>query len=635
MDLDSCKIQVSAVMGLEALVKQELNALGFEDALAKNGRVELAAKASAIPILNIQLRTATRVLLKVAEFEASTFDDLFEQTYELPWLDLLHPGAAFPVRGKSIKSTLHSVPACQSIVKKAITKKLLTKRASDGHGGEDGWIEEHEMKGVCEIEVAINKDVVTISLDTSGNALNRRGYRPGVLKGGAPLKENLAAAMLMLSRWTPDRPLFDPFCGSGTIALEAALMAHNIAPGLRRGFAAEGWHSICGHQLWEDARAEAEAAIVKPRAGMIFASDIDKKAVTMTYRHLERANLAGAAQLSVMDVSKVPPPPGDFGCIVTNPPYGMRLGDSQKANDGLARLLGSLDTWSAFILSGDPYLEDDLRRRATKRRKLYNGKLPCQLYQYFGPLPSREQRNGNTNGSGSDSGQKIQGSALFLTLHHLRSSHVTKRKLRTLALEATEQVNRRIKDWAASNIVAPAVFWGPTLQACGGVDILNGEQQRRSCMLIPALADEGVFSDQKERAQYLSMIASDGWCRHFDKESACCFLGTDAPDEGVFSDQKERAQYLSMIASDGWCRHFDKETRGCTIYDERPRFCRTEPKVFEELYGVPQEGFETAAIQFCLDTIGDLYGETSPEFDRYGRAIEVETDESGSALDFN
>mmetsp|Transcript_19104 Transcript_19104/g.29876 ORF Transcript_19104/g.29876 Transcript_19104/m.29876 type:complete len:537 (+) Transcript_19104:171-1781(+) len=460
MDLDSCKIQVSAVMGLEALVKQELNALGFEDALAKNGRVELAAKASAIPILNIQLRTATRVLLKVAEFEASTFDDLFEQTYELPWLDLLHPGAAFPVRGKSIKSTLHSVPACQSIVKKAITKKLLTKRASDGHGGEDGWIEEHEMKGVCEIEVAINKDVVTISLDTSGNALNRRGYRPGVLKGGAPLKENLAAAMLMLSRWTPDRPLFDPFCGSGTIALEAALMAHNIAPGLRRGFAAEGWHSICGHQLWEDARAEAEAAIVKPRAGMIFASDIDKKAVTMTYRHLERANLAGAAQLSVMDVSKVPPPPGDFGCIVTNPPYGMRLGDSQKANDGLARLLGSLDTWSAFILSGDPYLEDDLRRRATKRRKLYNGKLPCQLYQYFGPLPSREQRNGNTNGSGSDSGQKIQGSALFLTLHHLRSSHVTKRKLRTLALEATEQVNRRIKDWVCIKHCGACCFLG-------------------------------------------------------------------------------------------------------------------------------------------------------------------------------
>jgi putative N6-adenine-specific DNA methylase len=237
-------------MGLESVVKQELTELGYHDARAvgASGRVELKGDSEAIARCNIHLRSATRVMLVLARFPATTFDELFDSTTAVPWKDYIHAGASFPVRGKSVGSTLHSVPACQSIVKKAIIAKLLATGSGANFAPDtDGWVQEDARKGIFGVEVSIQKDEVTISLDTSGDALHRRGYRTGVLEGGAPLKETLAASMLLLSKWSPDRPLLDPFCGSGTILLEAALMAHNMAPGLRRRFAAEDWPLVRLH----------------------------------------------------------------------------------------------------------------------------------------------------------------------------------------------------------------------------------------------------------------------------------------------------------------------------------------------------------------------------------------------------
>ena len=228
-------IAVSTVMGLESVVKQELEALGYSNsrAVGASGRVELEGGSEAIAKCNLHLRSATRVMLVMARFQATTFDNLFDGTNAVKWEDYIHAGASFPVRGKSVKSTLSSVPACQAIVKKAVVARLLgADPARRFKQDAEGWLQEDERVGIFGIEVSILNDEVTISLDTSGDALHRRGYRTGLLENGAPLKETLAASMLLLSKWTPDRPLLDPFCGSGTILLEAALMAHNMAPGI-------------------------------------------------------------------------------------------------------------------------------------------------------------------------------------------------------------------------------------------------------------------------------------------------------------------------------------------------------------------------------------------------------------------
>jgi len=278
-------------MGLESVVKEELLQLGYPDArpVGASGRVELEGGSEAIVKCNLHLRSATRVMLVLSRWKALTFDELFDGTNAIPWEDLIHAGASFPVRGKSVKSTLHSVPACQSIVKKAIIARLLAADPSlNFDRNNDGWLQEDARKGIYGIEVSIQKDEVTISLDTSGDALHRRGYRTGVLEGGAPLKETLAASMLILSKWTPDRPLLDPFCGSGTILLEAALMAHKIAPGLRRSFAAEDWPLVCNAHDWKNLRAEAEERVVaSPQGVQIYGADINRRAVEMTYQHLQ------------------------------------------------------------------------------------------------------------------------------------------------------------------------------------------------------------------------------------------------------------------------------------------------------------------------------------------------------------
>jgi len=607
-------LQVSTVMGLEALVKQELAALGYPDAVAKNGRVEFKGDGAAVARCNVGLRTATRVLLKVAEFPARTFDELYDGVSAVPWRDIIHKGCAFPVIGKSVKSALHSVPACQSITKKAVAKALAGGASRDGG---DVTVMEDDRLGVCQIEVSIKNDIATLSVDTSGDALNRRGYRTRILQRGAPLKETLAAAMLLLSRWTPDRPLYDPFCGSGTILLEAAMIACNQAPGMNRRFAAEGLPLITSGDVWDDAIEEARDKLTPDvaRRAQIFGSDIDRNAVDLTYQHLEAANMFKLVNLNCADVHKIKPPPGDFGCIVTNPPYGMRLGDNRGANAGLSSLADLLPTWSVFALSGDDYFERDYGQIATKRRKLYNGNIPCQLYQYFGPLPPKPLRDDD-----SDQGDERR-----------------KDDISTSVLMMTKGDQSRLGD----------TFEGGGDEASGG----DGNGAGGAAMGVSASADgaqEGGKRTLKpvqrsvrgKRARGTGGGVDDGedqdaysWNPELSLHrrikswvcikqcGACCYLGLDGEGLEFLSTEEERGQYKEMLGADGWCVHFDKEKRECKQYETRPRFCRTSEEVFEELYDVPREEFAEAAIECCVDSIGGVYGEESQEMHRYLRSI--------------
>lgn len=370
------KIQLIATtpMGLEAVVAREIKELGYADMQVENGRVTFWGDASAICRANLWLRTADRILVKMGEFPATTFEDLFEQTKALPWPDWIPGDAEFPVNGRSHKSQLSSVPACQAIVKKAIVEKMKQQYHTE-------WFAESGPKYV--IEVSLLNDIATLTLDTSGYGLHKRGYRK--LATEAPLKETMAAALILLSRWNAERPLLDPFCGSGTIPIEAAMIAWNIAPGLRRTFAAEAW-PIVPAELWHAAREEAFDLLRDDVPLNISGSDIDPGAIEVAEAAAKAAGLAKELRFSVAPVAQVRPE-GDYGCIITNPPYGERLGDEQAAALALRQLgvmTKPLPSWSVFILNPDTHLEHYMGRPANKKRKLFNGRIECAYYQYFG-----------------------------------------------------------------------------------------------------------------------------------------------------------------------------------------------------------------------------------------------------------
>ncbi|QGQ97469.1 class I SAM-dependent RNA methyltransferase [Paenibacillus psychroresistens] len=370
------KIQLIATtpMGLEAVVAREIKELGYEDMQVENGRVTFWGDESAICRANLWLRTADRILVKMGEFSATTFEDLFEQTKALPWPDWIPGDAEFPVNGRSHKSQLSSVPACQAIVKKAIVEKMKQQYHTE-------WFAESGPKYT--IEVSLLQDVATLTLDTSGYGLHKRGYRK--LATEAPLKETMAAALVLLSRWNAERPLLDPFCGSGTIPIEAAMIAWNIAPGLRRTFAAEAW-PIVPAELWHAAREEAFDLLRDDVPLNISGSDIDPSAIEVAQAAAKAAGLAKELRFSVAPIAQVRPE-GDFGCIITNPPYGERLGDEQEAALALRQLgviTKPLPTWSVFVLNPDTHLEHYMGRPASKKRKLFNGRIECAYYQYFG-----------------------------------------------------------------------------------------------------------------------------------------------------------------------------------------------------------------------------------------------------------
>ncbi|MCX7922311.1 MAG: class I SAM-dependent RNA methyltransferase [Clostridia bacterium] len=375
------KIQLiaTATFGIEAVVGRELKKLGYEDQFIENGRVTFAGDESAICRSNLWLRTADRVLVKVGEFKALSFEELFEQTKALPWEEWIPEDAEFPVEGKSIDSKLFSVPDCQAIVKKAIVEKLKQKYKCE-------WFKETGPKYT--IEVGLLKDVATLTIDTSGAGLHKRGYRK--LVGGAPLKETLASAMILISRWNKDRVLIDPFCGSGTIPIEAALIGRNIAPGLKREFAAEKWPRI-NKDIWEKARQEAYDLAEFDRELRIQGSDIDDEAMSLARYHAKQAGVESAIHLQRMPMADLKSR-YKYGFIICNPPYGERLGEMNEVEDlyrQMGRVFNSLDTWSHYVITSHPNFEKLFGRRADKKRKLYNGRLLCNYYQFFGPPPPK------------------------------------------------------------------------------------------------------------------------------------------------------------------------------------------------------------------------------------------------------
>jgi len=371
----------TATFGLEALVAEELQRLGYTDTKVENGKVLFTGDELAICRTNMWLRTAARVKVKVGEFQATTFEELFEKTKALPWADYLPKNAQFPVEGRSVKSTLFSVSDCQAIVKKAVVESLKKKHRLQ-------WFPEDGP--LMKIEVALLKDTATLTIDTSGAGLHQRGYREIAM--GAPLKETLAAALVILARWYPDIALIDPFCGSGTIPIEAALMGHNMAPGLNRTFAAEEWPWI-NPKLWEEVRQEARDLVRAEKPDYLIGTDIDDSALKVARRNAELAGVADSIHFQRQEVKDLTTS-RKYGKLITNPPYGERLGvdaQIQQLYRELAQVKKDLDTWSFYILTAYPHLEKVFGQRATKRRKLYNGGIECQYYQYYGPRPPKRR----------------------------------------------------------------------------------------------------------------------------------------------------------------------------------------------------------------------------------------------------
>jgi len=376
--MQNIELIATATFGLEAVVAQEIEDLGYENIKVENGRVVYAADMKAICRSNLWLRSADRVRLKVGEFKATTFDELFENTKALPWTEILPANAAFPVDGKSVKSVLYSISDCQAIVKKAVVESMRTSFNKE-------WFE--ESGPLYRIEVALWKDIATLTIDTSGPGLHKRGYR--IEKSSSPLRENLAAAMIMLARWNPHIPLIDPFCGAGTIPIEAALMGRNIAPGMQRNFVSEAWPNI-SKSFWKEAREEASNSATKDISLYIMGMDSDPRVLKNARKNAHAAGVENDIHFQESSFNKISSRK-KYGKIICNPPYGERQGDLQEV-EGLYKEMGKifseLDTWSFYILSPHSKFEQLFGKKATKKRKLYNGNIKVHYYQFFGPAPS-------------------------------------------------------------------------------------------------------------------------------------------------------------------------------------------------------------------------------------------------------
>lgn len=360
--------------GVEGLVGDELRDLGY-DVEVENGRARYDGTLEDIAKTNLWLRIADRVKIIVGEFKATEFDSLFEQTKALPWDEYIPLDGAFPVSGKSQKSKLYSVPDVQRIVNKAVATKLQEVYHKRGRLPETG--------AKYPIEVAINKDKVLLTIDTTGDSLFKRGYRTG--KGPAPLKENLAAALIKLTTWFPDKPFVDPTCGSGTLPIEAALIGHNIAPGFNRSFLCEEWDSM-SDELWEKVRLEADQAANYDIELDISGYDIDHQMIEVAKENAMEAGLSHSINFKQMQVADFTTDK-QFGIMVSNPPYGERLGDKEKANE-IYRDIGNAfrphETWSKYIITSDLDFEEHYGEKATKKRKLYNGYLRTDYFQFWG-----------------------------------------------------------------------------------------------------------------------------------------------------------------------------------------------------------------------------------------------------------
>ncbi|AMY06766.1 class I SAM-dependent RNA methyltransferase [Staphylococcus condimenti] len=361
-------------MGLESVVSKEVNELGYETEV-ENGRIFFEGDEKAIAKSNLWLRTSDRVRIVIGRFKATTFEELFEQTKNIPWETIIPVDGNFPVQGRSVKSTLHSVPDVQAIVKKAIVERL---KEAYSH---KGWLDETGPK--YPVEVAIHKDQVLLTIDTSGSGLNKRGYR--LAQGEAPIKETLAAALIRLANWNGNTPLIDPFCGSGTIAIEACLIAQNIAPGFNRSFVSETW-DIMPEGLYDTLRDEADQQADYDKEVEVYAYDIDHEMVEIAKRNADEVGLGEVIHFEVKDVNTLDIHTDKPIALIGNPPYGERIGDREEVEE-MYRYLGKLmkehPNLSEYILTSNKEFEFLTQRKATKRRKLFNGYIECTYYQYW------------------------------------------------------------------------------------------------------------------------------------------------------------------------------------------------------------------------------------------------------------
>ncbi len=362
---------VPTLFGLEGIVSKELSHLNFENVKAENGKVTFSGTLSDMALANLWLRTGERVLLVVGTFKATTFTELFEGVKALPWENFIPKDGAFPVKGHSLKSTLFSVPDCQSIIKKAIVERLKSKYSLS-------WFEETGVK--YQIQFSIMNDIVNIYLDTTGPGLHKRGYR--AVSGIAPLRETLAAALVSLSRYRGREFFCDPFCGSGTILIEAAMIAENRAPGLSRRFAAEDW-AFSDKKIWHSHRETAKTKIFK-RDFELWGGDIDTAAVSLAKANAKKAGVLNYITFEKADATRFKPR-HNTGICVTNPPYGERLmeiRDAEKLYREFGKSISYSSGFSNYIITSHPEFERFFGKNAKKRRKLYNGMIKCELFMY-------------------------------------------------------------------------------------------------------------------------------------------------------------------------------------------------------------------------------------------------------------
>ena len=371
------KLQLVAtcMFGLERQLGAELDALGLRRTETMDGRIYFEGDENAVVRASLHLRCAERVMILLGRFPAKTFDDLFEGVKALPWEDWIGRDDAFPVTGHSIRSALHSVPDCQKIIKKAIADRL-----SGRYGLR--WLPETGV--TYRVEFFLFKDVAALMIDTSGTALHKRGYHPEA--GAAPLRETLAAAIAYAARPRPDTLIWDPMCGSGTIAIEAAMILAGIAPGVNRSFAAESFPAF-PKALWESGREAAKADVHTDLSFEIYASDIDEKILDVTYKNALRAGVEDRIRIFAADARTIEKP-DRRGTLICNPPYGERLMTPAEAEDlyrAMGRNFARFDPWQIYVLTSNPAFEKIYGRRADKTHRLYNGMIPCFLYQFFKP----------------------------------------------------------------------------------------------------------------------------------------------------------------------------------------------------------------------------------------------------------
>ena len=367
--------------GLESVLKKEIGDLGYEIVSVEDGRIIFAGDESAICRGNMFLRTTERLLLKVAKFRAETFEELFQKTKQIPWENYIPKDGKFWVaKATSIKSKLFSPSDIQSIMKKAIVERLKQVYKVD-------WFE--ETGNEYPIRVTFMKDEITIGIDTSGESLHRRGYRR--LASKAPITETLAAALIMLTPWNKDRILVDPFCGSGTFTIEAAMIGAKIAPGLNRSFLSESWTDLIPKKYWEETRQEAKDMVLHDVEMNIQGYDIDGEIIKAARQNAELAGVAQYIHYQKRDVCDLSSPK-KYGFIITNPPYGERL-EEKQAMPALYREIGkayeNLDSWSCYMITGFEDAEKYMGRKADRNRKIYNGMLKTYFYQFMGPKPPK------------------------------------------------------------------------------------------------------------------------------------------------------------------------------------------------------------------------------------------------------